>query len=200
MLDLMGMERGVLNAFHGMYSQLRRKFKTKGCPGSVVASHQWNLTRMPFERHSNKHIHHNMEAHDRRHQEATSGSHQEAAAADVGTREAIVQVEECGGKSRPSMDMAVRHAVLLRRDGMAGGRAAANAPEPGPRKHKRPPAAAQEPQGPGGHASRTSVGPAGPDGNGLPSKHGDVASLPKEASDTRQPGNRHPPGLTALAY
>ena len=26
MLDLMGMERGVLNAFHGMYSQLRGKF------------------------------------------------------------------------------------------------------------------------------------------------------------------------------
>ena len=34
MLDLMGMERGVLNAFHGMYSQLRRKFKIKGCLGA----------------------------------------------------------------------------------------------------------------------------------------------------------------------
>ena len=33
-LDLMGMERGVLNAFHPMYSQLRRKFKIKGCPGA----------------------------------------------------------------------------------------------------------------------------------------------------------------------
>ena len=33
MLDLMGMERGVLNAFHGMYTQLQRKFKIKGCLG-----------------------------------------------------------------------------------------------------------------------------------------------------------------------
>ena len=33
MLGLMGMERGVLNAFHGMYSQLRRKFKIKGSGG-----------------------------------------------------------------------------------------------------------------------------------------------------------------------
>ena len=31
MLDLMGMERGVMNAFHG---QLRRKFKIKGCLGA----------------------------------------------------------------------------------------------------------------------------------------------------------------------
>ena len=34
MLNLIGMERGVLNAFHGMYSQLRRKFKIKGCLGA----------------------------------------------------------------------------------------------------------------------------------------------------------------------
>ena len=154
-----------------------------------MACHQWNLTRMPFECHSKKRTHHNMKAHDTRHQEASSVSHQEAAAADTGTTHAIVLVEESGTTSRSSMDRAVRDAVLLRRNGMVGGRAAVAAPEPGPRKHNRPPAAAQEPQGLGGHAGDTSVGPAGLDGNGLPIKHGDVASLPAEASDTGQPGN-----------
>ena len=91
------------------------------------------------------------------------------------------------------MGMAVRDAVLLRKNGMAGGRAAAATPEPRPREHNRPPAAAQEPQGPRGHAGGTSVCPAGRDGNGLPSEHGDVASLHEAASDTGQPGNPHPP-------
>ena len=95
-----------------------------------MASHQWHLTRMLAERHSNKGTHHNMETHDRRHQEANSGSHQETAAADAGTGEAIVLVEECGSRSRPSMGMAVRDAVLLRRNRVAGGRAAAATPNP----------------------------------------------------------------------
>ena len=34
MLNLMGMERGVLMAFHGMYTELRRKLKIKGCLGT----------------------------------------------------------------------------------------------------------------------------------------------------------------------
>ena len=83
--------------------------------------------------------------------------------------------------------------MLLRRNGMAGGQAAAATPEPRPREHSRPPAAAQEPQGLGGHAGGIGVGPAGPNGNGLPSEHGDVASLLEAASNTGQPGHPHPP-------
>ena len=34
MLDIQGMEKGVLRAFHGMYSQLQRVFKIGGCLGA----------------------------------------------------------------------------------------------------------------------------------------------------------------------
>ena len=93
-----------------------------------MPSHQWHPTRMPAQCHSNKCTHHDVEAQDRRHQEAGGGSHQETAAADARAGDAIVLVEECGSKSRPSVDMAVRDTMLLRGDGVVGGWAAAAAP------------------------------------------------------------------------
>ena len=45
----------------------------------------------------------------------------------------------------------------------------------------------------GGHAGGASVGPVGPDGNGLPCEHGDITGLLEAASDTGQLRNPHPP-------
>ena len=141
-----------------------------------------------------------METHDRRHQEASGGSHQDSAAADAGAGDTIVLVEECGSRSRPGVDMAVRDTMLSRGDGVAVGRAAAAAPEPRPRRHSRPATAAQRAHGPGEHAGGASVGPAGLDGNGPPREHGDVTGLLRRPVTPDSQGTCTPPGLNTLAH
>ena len=62
MLDIQGMEKGVLRGFHGMYSQLQRVFKIGGC---VVEGNEWDPPRMPAQRYSNQCTDVHMEEGDR---------------------------------------------------------------------------------------------------------------------------------------
>ena len=173
-LEEQGIDAGVLRAFQGMYSQLRRMFKIKGCLGAWWAATNGVLQGCPLINALTttwKRIIDDVK------EPVKVTDHQETAAGPEEGGTALVLLVQLWNGPGLHLGMEMRTALLLLGAGVVGRRRTEAPTGSGPRRDPSPTPETSRMPSRGAHAGGEDVGSAGAAGNAHPRKHSAFQSI-----------------------